>query len=170
MISVSVYLLSALPCTAQMTWVWQNPLPQGQHLYGISFLDAQFGVAVELEIVIDPENEGVHAARRQVLPDEPLETLDLRRRGRGNAQPPHGKTLIKVVVRAKVESLREGKEQGDQEALHDEAIIGSIPRPGQAGSADSARDQITFHAARRARGWMLLEDGATEAETGADLV
>ena len=113
---------------------------------------AQFGVAVELEIVIDPENEGVHAAWRQVLPDELRETLDLRRRGRGNAQSPHRKALVEGVFRAQVESLRESKEQGDQEALHDGAIIGSIPRPGQAGSADGGRDRRPFHAARRSSG------------------
>ena len=113
---------------------------------------AQFGVTVELKIVIDPQDQGVEPTRRQILPDKLREPFDLRSRGRGNARSPHGKALVEVVVRAKVESLRESKEQGDQEALHDGAIIGSIPQPGQAGSADAARDPIPFHAARRSSG------------------
>ena len=27
-------------------WVWQNPLPQGNHLFGLSFTDANNGTAV----------------------------------------------------------------------------------------------------------------------------
>ena len=27
-------------------WVWQNPLPQGNHLFGLSFIDANNGTAV----------------------------------------------------------------------------------------------------------------------------
>lgn len=31
---------------AQQGWFWQNPLPQGNPLYGISFTDANTGTAV----------------------------------------------------------------------------------------------------------------------------
>src|ERR1051325_7732420 len=29
-------------------WVWQNPLPQGNHLFGLSFTDRNHGTAVGL--------------------------------------------------------------------------------------------------------------------------
>ena len=40
--------LSILPQTvlAQFGWFWQNPLPQGNHLYDVSFTDANTGTAV----------------------------------------------------------------------------------------------------------------------------
>src|SRR5688500_2538552 len=28
---------------AQQTWVWQNPLPQGNHFVGVEFIDANVG-------------------------------------------------------------------------------------------------------------------------------
>jgi len=31
---------------ARAQWVWQNPLPQGNHLFGLSFTDANNGTAV----------------------------------------------------------------------------------------------------------------------------
>ncbi len=39
-------MLSGATAQAQSGWYWQNPLPQGNHLHGVDFIDAETGVAV----------------------------------------------------------------------------------------------------------------------------
>ena len=41
-------------------WVWQNPLPQGNHLFGLSFTDANNGTAVGLHGTILRTTDGGH--------------------------------------------------------------------------------------------------------------
>src|SRR6266446_6794381 len=41
-------------------WVWQNPLPQGNHLFGLSFTDANNGTAVGLHGTILRTADGGH--------------------------------------------------------------------------------------------------------------
>ena len=43
---VVLLLASANRSSAQSNWVWQNPLPQGNPLYGVSMLDAHTVIAV----------------------------------------------------------------------------------------------------------------------------
>jgi photosystem II stability/assembly factor-like uncharacterized protein len=59
-------LLAAAVCAASAQWVWQNPLPQGNHLTGIFFLDANNGWATgEHGTTIRTTNGG---RRWQILP------------------------------------------------------------------------------------------------------
>jgi len=39
-------LLTSIPTNAQEGWFWQNPLPQGNNLNSIHFIDSNIGWAV----------------------------------------------------------------------------------------------------------------------------
>ena len=42
----TIMLMLASTGMSQSGWVWQNPLPQGNHLSSVSFVDANIGTAV----------------------------------------------------------------------------------------------------------------------------
>jgi photosystem II stability/assembly factor-like uncharacterized protein len=53
---------------AQQGWFWQNPLPQGNPLYGVSFTDANNGTAVgEAGTILRKTNGGVSLLKRKIL-------------------------------------------------------------------------------------------------------
>src|SRR5688500_6642726 len=61
----TLLFLGAGECVAQPEWVWQNPLPQGNTLLAVSFVDAETGTAVGSHGTILRTNDGGATWRRQ---------------------------------------------------------------------------------------------------------